>query len=539
MVDTTGRVYGPTVNNGSNILFGTTTYGDAYNPNVVISSTSVTNDGYTVTSVAQNFVATFSEIDIVNFVITDITVANGTKSNFAGPTTVNGVDVFTFDVTPTGQGLVQVSIGSGVANDFAGNPNNASNTYTFTYDSVAPTVTLTSGSVANDGYTNSATQTINVAFTEAGSGINNSSFTLSDITIVNGVASSLTGSGNSWSFVVTPSGQGQVQVSISTNKVLDNAGNNNTASNTYQYVYDSISPVVINVTSSTTDGYYNAPDLVTVQVTFDEIVHVTGVPQLTLETGGIDTVIDYSSGSGSNTLIFLYTVALEQNSSDLDYVSTSALALNGGSIKDAVLNNANLTLPIPGTFGSLGFNKNIVVDTIQPSVTITSSTVLNGDSTNINPILFTATFSEPVTWISPEDITTSSGMIQNFVIVSPTITTFELASPTFGVTTVDIDAGKVIDSAGNTNTASPQFIFTTIGFASGNLSGVRGNETWVGTVVLTGNAIIPSGVTVVINLDCAVHTYGYTIIVQDGGILDTQGKRLPRKSSINSRIIVT
>ena len=62
------------------------------------------------------------------------------------------------------------------------------------------------------------------------------------------------------------------------------------------------------------------------------------------------------------TLIFNYTIANGHTSADLDYASTSALVLNGGTIKDAVGNNATLTLSAPGSSGSLGANKNLVVD---------------------------------------------------------------------------------------------------------------------------------------------------------------------------------
>jgi len=43
-------------------------------------------------------------------------------------------------------------------------------------------------------------------------------------------------------------------------------------------------------------------------VTFSEAVTVTGTPQLTLETGATDRVVNYVSGSGTNTLTFNYTV---------------------------------------------------------------------------------------------------------------------------------------------------------------------------------------------------------------------------------------
>ena len=83
------------------------------------------------------------------------------------------------------------------------------------------------------------------------------------------------------------------------------------------------------------------------------MVNVTGTPQITLETGGTDAVVNYSSGSGTNTLTFNYTVAAGHTSADLDYVATTSLALNSGTIKDAALNAATLTLPAIGAAGSL------------------------------------------------------------------------------------------------------------------------------------------------------------------------------------------
>jgi hypothetical protein len=67
-------------------------------------------------------------------------------------------------------------------------------------------------------------------------------------------------------------------------------------------------------------------------------------------------------------LTFTYTVAAGENSAQLDYTSTSALTLNGGTIKDGASNSANLTLPAPGAAGSLGANKTIVIDTASPTV---------------------------------------------------------------------------------------------------------------------------------------------------------------------------
>lgn len=116
----------------------------------------------------------------------------------------------------------------------------------------------------------------------------------------------------------------------------------------------------MNVTSSATNRSYKASGTVSIQVVFSEVVSVSsgGTPQLTLETGTSDAVVNYSSGSGTTTLIFTYTVAAGQNSSDLDYNSTGALSLSGGAtIRDLATNDATLTLPSPGATNSLGANK--------------------------------------------------------------------------------------------------------------------------------------------------------------------------------------
>lgn len=131
---------------------------------------------------------------------------------------------------------------------------------------------------------------------------------------------------------------------------------------------DTTAPTVTNVTSSTTNGSYNAGDSVFVQVTFSETVFVTGGPRILLETGATDRNATYTSGSGTATLNFIYTVQAGDTSGDLDYTSTSALSLNGGTIRDAASNNATLTLAAPAASGSLGANKTIVIDTTVPTL---------------------------------------------------------------------------------------------------------------------------------------------------------------------------
>ncbi len=166
-------------------------------------------------------------------------------------------------------------------------------------------------------------------------------------------------------------------------------------------------PTVTNVTSSAANGSYTVGAVIPVQVVFSEPVIVTGTPQLTLETGATDAVVTYSSGSGTSTLTFNYTVVAGHTSADLDYTSTTALALNGGTIRDAAGNNAVLTLAAPGAAGSLGANKNIVIDTTAPTVTINQS-IGQDDPTNASPISFTVVFSEPVIGFDWADVDVSA-----------------------------------------------------------------------------------------------------------------------------------
>jgi hypothetical protein len=180
-------------------------------------------------------------------------------------------------------------------------------------------------------------------------------------------------------------------------------------------VIDTTAPTVTNVTSTSADGSYTTGAVIPVTITFSKPVDVTGTPQLTLETGATDRVVDYTSGSGTATLTFNYTVQAGDTSADLDYLNASALALNGGTIKDAATNDATLTLPAPGAAGSLGANKAIVIDTTAPTVTNVTSTSANGSYTTGAVIPVTVTFDEPVTVAGTPQLTLETGATDRVV----------------------------------------------------------------------------------------------------------------------------
>ncbi len=206
------------------------------------------------------------------------------------------------------------------------------------------------------------------------------------------------------------------------------------------------------VTSAAANGSYGVGSVITLTVAFNETVIVTGTPTLLLETGAIDRNATYSGGSGTSTLSFQYTVQAGDTSADLDQVSASALALNGGTIADAAGNNAVLTLAAPSAAGSLGANKAIVIDGVAPMVAITSSVpaVKIGQTATIS-----FTFSEdPGASFTAADITTTGGTLGAITGAGLTRSaTFTPAANTAANASITIAAASYTDAAGNAGSA--------------------------------------------------------------------------------------
>jgi len=195
-------------------------------------------------------------------------------------------------------------------------------------------------------------------------------------------------------------------------------------------------PSVTNVSSTALNGAYDVGGVIPITIQFTAAVNVTGTPQLALNSGG---TASYSSGSGTDTLTFSYTVAAGQNSADLDYTSTTALSLNGGTIKDASNTNAVLTLPAPGAAGSLGANKAIVIDTTAPSVTDVSSTTTNGTYGVGAVISITVDFNKSVTVTGTPQLALNSGGTASYSSGSGTNTLTFTYTVAAGQNSADLD----------------------------------------------------------------------------------------------------
>ncbi|MCP9779012.1 type VI secretion system tube protein Hcp, partial [Cyanobium sp. Tous-M-B4] len=166
----------------------------------------------------------------------------------------------------------------------------------------------------------------------------------------------------------------------------DSFGGNTDFSSAATAAVVNIAPSISQVASTTANGTYSIGDVITLIVQFSETVLVditSGTPQLQLETGDIDRFATYSSGSGTGILSFQYTVQAGDSSADLDQLFSSALQLNGGTIRDISGNNAILTLAAPGATGSLGANAALVIDGTNDN---DNPVVLSDNNTDANSV---------------------------------------------------------------------------------------------------------------------------------------------------------
>jgi hypothetical protein len=304
-----------------------------------------------------------------------------------------------------------------------------SNTNTFTVDTVRPTVTITSATAASGGSSSSATFAYTVTFSENV----NASFVQGDITVSNGTISGFTTvvAGTTFTFNVTPTANGVVNVTVPANVAQDGAGNFNTAATPSPYAITYSQPVTA------------APVLTTPA---DGSLLNTATPAYAGTAPASSTVTVYVDGSSIGT-----TTATAGGSFSL----TQPAALAQGS------HTVYATAQTSGSAVSANSNTNtFTIDTVAPTVAISSTAGASGSTTTTSPIPFTITFSEGVTGFVTGDITVTNGTLSGFA-GSGTTYTFNVTPTTPGTaTTVSVPANVAQDAAGNGNTAATLFSIT-------------------------------------------------------------------------------
>ena len=105
--------------------------------------------------------------------------------------------------------------------------------------------------------------------------------------------------------------------------------------------------VSLEVTSDPTRGMdsdtYGAGDVITFEVKFSEPVTITGAPRLRFKVSGAgDNYAPYVSGSGSNTLVFAYTVLATETDTNGIFLYNRPLSYPDAAVDTIVAVDDNL-----------------------------------------------------------------------------------------------------------------------------------------------------------------------------------------------------
>ena len=244
---------------------------------------------------------------------------------------------------------------------------------------------------------------------------------------------------------------------------------------------DTSPPTINGVRGRPVSGFYtdddtnpSNSDAILLELLLSETVNVdttTGSPHLELETGDIDQIATYQSGSGSNTLIFSYTIQNGDLVGALDYKSANAFVLNGASITDAVGNTLNTTLPAVGAGQSIVNYGNIHIDADNPTLYVSADTSNTTDSKAAkdgDTITFEIRASEALD-LSSISATTSLSTNPNFSLISAATNEYQAI---YTVSSSDPEgeinwAVSATDTATNANitTGNPTGVYSTYNYS--------------------------------------------------------------------------
>ncbi|SIS59010.1 hypothetical protein SAMN05421686_102413 [Thalassolituus maritimus] len=233
--------------------------------------------------------------------------------------------------------------------------------------------------------------------------------------------------------------------------VEDTKGNASTLALGTFVVTSDLTPPMVTTVDVPAYGTYGLGDTLTFTVNTNEVVNVTGSPAINLEVGHSTVKATYSSGSGTQSLVF--NAVIGPGLLDTDGVEVLQLVLDGGTMTDAAGNAMQLALN--GRDPMFG----ILVDSLAPVVS--SVSVPAADTYTVGDVLtFTVTASEALTisggtpslelvigsTVRQASMVSASGTDMTFTY---TVTAGDLDSDGISVSTVVANGATLQDAAGN------------------------------------------------------------------------------------------
>ena len=284
-------------------------------------------------------------------------------------------------------------------------------------------------------------------------------FVVTDISVSGGSLSSFTGSNKVYTATFTPSQDGDCTINVDANKFTDAAGNGNSAATEFNWKYDSTVPSAFNVGTVVATGgtvvsnYWNSTNT-------GLTIVVPIANDTTLTNGTIQLRGKVDNGNYEN-LGTTYTIVTEDinTSKTLSVTSGQFEALNSGIQDGEVITiTAIITDAADNTTTGTASQNTITIDQTLPTMTITSTTsgVTDGSTTNDSTISLTFTSSEITTDFAAEDISVSGGSLSDFT-GSNKVYTATFTPSQDGDCTINVNANKFKDTAGNGNSAATEF----------------------------------------------------------------------------------
>ncbi|GAB3996313.1 hypothetical protein GCM10028807_38540 [Spirosoma daeguense] len=373
--------------------------------------------------------------------------------------------ILAIDVRNNQPKIVAISLtNSAVSTFLTPAPINGATTSTLSGIAIAgpsPT-TVTSINRIDANPTNLSSVTYNVVFAASVTGLSPSNFSLTPSGINGAVVSNVSGSGTSYTVTVnTGSGSGSLTLNLA-NSTGISPNVSNIPFTGQAFTIDKTAPTVTSV-NVPANGLYRASQTLSFTVNFTENVSVTGTPQLGLTIGSTGRQATYTGGSGSSSLTFTYTI--QAGELDTDGIVLNALSLNSGTIRDAVGNNATLTL------NGVGSTAGVLVDAIIPTVS-SVGVPPNGNYRSGQALSFVVNFTENVTVTGTPQLGLTIGSTNrqaNYVVGSGTSAlTFaytvqpgELDTDGISLNTLSVNDGTIRDAAGNNATLTLNSIGST------------------------------------------------------------------------------
>ncbi len=293
---------------------------DSAPPTPVISSTESSPTNASPINVSIDF----GEV-VSGFVTGDLVVGNGAASSFA----TSDNRTYTFNVTPTADGVVTVDVAASAAQDTTGNNSVVATRFSITSDRTPPTPVITA---TQSGPTNASPINVSIDFGESVSG-----FVASDLVVSNGAVSSFATTDNrTYTFDVAPTADGAVTVDVAASAAQDTAGNNSVVATRFSITSDRTSPTPI-ITASQSSQTNESP--LNVSVNFGEVVSGFVTGDLAVGNG---TTSDFST---SDNQVFTFDVTPMA-------VGTVTVGIPAMVARDAAGNDNLQAVPLSVEFGS-------------------------------------------------------------------------------------------------------------------------------------------------------------------------------------------